>query len=167
MKVNEEARTKLLDTVSDLNDEELNWKASEDEWSVRQVLEHLYLMEGGVAKTIQSQLTKEASHETASKPIERTVDRSTKVEAPDFAKPSDSFATAEELQDKLRTSHTSLLQLEDTVPTEQLKARSYKHPVFGDMSLDQWIPFVGYHELRHIKQIEEVKKAMKAARYTL
>lgn len=163
MKVNEEARTKLLETVDGLSDEELNWKASEDEWSVRQVLEHLYLMEGGVTKTIQSQLTKEETHETAGKPIERTVDRSTKVDAPDFAKPGDSFATAAELKDKLKASHTSLQQLEDSVPTEQLKARSYPHPVFGDMSLDQWIPFVGYHELRHIEQIEEVKEAMIAA----
>lgn len=164
MKINDEARTKLLETVNGLSDEELNWKASEDKWSIRQVLEHLYLMEGGVAKTIQSQLTKEATSETADKPIERTVDRSTKVEAPDFAKPRDSFAAAAELKDKLKASHALLLQLEDTTPTEQLKERSYPHPVFGNMSLDQWIPFVGYHELRHIEQIQEVKEAMKAAK---
>lgn len=160
MKVNEEARKKLLDTVNGLSDEELNWKASEDEWSIRQVLEHLYLMEGSVAKAIQSQLTKGEPHETADKPIERTVDRSTKVEAPDFATPSESFATAAELKDKLNASHTLLQQLEDTTPSEQLKERSYPHPVFGDMSLDQWIPFVGYHELRHIEQIQEVKESM-------
>lgn len=163
MEVNEKARKKLMDAVNGLSDEELNWKASEDKWSVRQVLEHLYLMEGAVTKTIQSQLTKEETHETTGKPIERTVDRSTKVDAPDFATPGDSFATAAELKDKLNASHTSLQQLEDTVPTEQLKARSYPHPVFGDMSLDQWIPFVGYHELRHIEQIQEVKEAMIAA----
>ncbi|MGG0642605.1 DinB family protein [Sporosarcina gallistercoris] len=172
MKVNVEARTKLMDTVSGLSDEELNWKASEDKWSIRQVLEHLYLMEGGVAKTIQSQLKMQDTHETADKPIERTVDkpiertvdRSTKVEAPDFARPGDDFATGAQLKDKLNASHHLLQQLEVTVPADQLKAGSYPHPIFGDMSLDQWIPFVGYHELRHIEQIQEVKEAMDAAK---
>lgn len=25
------------------------------------------------------------------------------------------------------------------------------------MSLEQWIPFVGYHEVRHTEQIREIK----------
>ncbi len=164
MKINDEARTKLLDTLNGLSDEKLNWKASEDKWSIRQALEHLYLMGGGVAKTIQSQLTKGETHDTPDKPIEWTVDHSTKVEVPDFAKLGDSFAVAAELKDKLKASHALLLQLEDTTPKEQLKERSYPHPAFGDMSLDQWIPFVGYHELRHIEQIQDVIEAMKAAK---
>ncbi|REB05568.1 DinB family protein [Sporosarcina sp. BI001-red] len=164
MKVNDEARAKLLQEVNYLTDEELNWKPSEDRWSVRQVLEHLYLMEGGIVQTIQNQLTKGEQHETATKPIERAVDRSTKVEVPDFARPGNTFCTLDELKEKLTASHKVLEQIESTVPKGQLEAKSYPHPVFGDMSLAQYIPFVGYHELRHIEQIQEVKESMKATK---
>lgn len=164
MKVNEEAREKLLEEVAGLTDEEVNWKPSEEKWSVRQVLEHLYLMEGGIAKTIQSQLRSDEHHSTPHKPIERTVDRTQKVEVPDFARPGDTFYTLDELKSKLHESHNALQKIENRVPADQLEVKSYPHPVFGDMSLAQYIPFVGYHELRHIEQIQEVKDAMKAAK---
>ncbi|WP_432353073.1 DinB family protein [Sporosarcina sp. A2] len=160
MKVNDEAREKLLNEVTDLTESELNWKSSEDKWSVGQVLEHLYLMEGGIVKTIQTQLSKGKPHVTPDKPIERTVDRSTKVEVPDFARPGDAFYTLEQLKEKLESSHNGLKQIETMVPEDQLAAKSFPHPVFGDMNLAQYIPFVGYHELRHIDQIKEVKESM-------
>ncbi|MDW0110566.1 DinB family protein [Sporosarcina aquimarina] len=164
MKVNDDAREKLLEEVAGLTDDEVNWKPSEDKWSVRQILEHLYLMEGGVAKTIQSQLGSGEHHSTSDKPIERTVDRTQKVEAPDFARPGDTFCKLEELKSKLNESHNGLQKIENTVPADQLEAKSYPHPVFGEMSLAQYIPFVGYHELRHIEQIQEVKEAMHASK---
>lgn len=161
MKINDEAREKLLNEVEGLNDEELNRKPSGDRWSIRQILEHLFLMEAGIAKTIQYQLAKGDSHETREKPIERTVDRSVKVEAPESARPSEDFTSLQEMKEKLAGSHGLLRKIAETVPTEQLEAKSYPHPVFGDMNLKQWIPFVGYHELRHIDQIQEVKEALK------
>ncbi|WP_257349517.1 DinB family protein [Pseudalkalibacillus decolorationis] len=37
-----------------------------------------------------------------------------------------------------------------------LQKRSFAHPIFKEMQLAQWIEFIGYHERRHIKQIEEI-----------
>ena len=161
MQINDEAREKLWNEVDELTDDELNWKPSATQWSVREILEHLYLMEGGIAKTIQHQLKSGESHAIADKPIERAVDRSTKVTAPDFATPDENFTTLTELKGKLAATHQFLQNIEDTVPKEQLAAKSYPHPVFGDMNLAQYIPFVGYHELRHIEQIKEVKEQLK------
>ena len=158
MNVNEEAREALWHEVNDLTDDELNWKPSADQWSIREILEHLHLMEEGIAKTIQHQLTAGESTCTSDKPIERAVDRSTKITAPDFATPDENFATLAELKEKLAGSHQVLLHIEESVPHEELVAKSYPHPVFGDMNLAQYIPFVGYHELRHIEQIKEVKQ---------
>ena len=44
--------------------------------------------------------------------------------------------------------------------TDELEAKGFNHPIFGLMSLKQWIPFVGYHEKRHILQIKEVKEKL-------
>ncbi|GKV70170.1 hypothetical protein NCCP2716_26680 [Sporosarcina sp. NCCP-2716] len=160
MKVNEEARETLWNTVEGISDDDLNWKPAEDRWSIRQVMEHIHLMEGAVAKTIQAEVKKEAGDPVAEKPIERTVDRSTKVEAPGFAVPGDSFMTKAELRAKLDGSHQLLRQTEESIPAEELEVRSYPHPVFGEMNLTQWIPFAAYHELRHIDQIKEVAEEL-------
>lgn len=160
MKVNEEAREKLWKEVDELTDDELNWKPSATQWSVREVLEHLYLMEGGIAKTIQHQLASGEANLVADKPIEHAVDRSTKVTAPDFATPDENFIKLTELKEKLAASHQLLQHIENTESKEELAAKSYPHPVFGDMNLAQYIPFVGYHELRHIEQIKEVKELL-------
>lgn len=161
MKINDEARAKLLETVSGLTDQELNEKPADDKWSIKQILEHLYVMESVIIKTIQSELQTGNYKKASDKPIERTIERSIKIKAPDFAQPSDDFKTLEELTSKLSATHDLLKMISETVPPENLDEKSYPHPVFGNMSLKQWIPFIGYHELRHIEQIEEVKAFLK------
>ncbi|WP_301108046.1 DinB family protein [Sporosarcina sp.] len=160
MNINDQAREELYKQVSQLSDEQINQKPSEGRWSIKQLLQHLYLMEGGVAKTIQSQLASDKQKQAQDKPIELTVNRSTKVKAPAFAVPTEEFASLEELQAKLSATHETLRQLSENTTEEQLEVKSYPHPVFGEMNLKQWIPFVGYHELRHIEQIKEVKKQL-------
>ncbi|WJY27253.1 MULTISPECIES: DinB family protein [Sporosarcina] len=157
---NDEARSVLWAAVNGLSDDDLNWKPADDRWSIRQVMEHIALMEGAVAKTVQQELQKGTAHQTAQKPIERTVDRSVKVDAPGFAVPGDTYMTCSELKEKLGSTHELLRHVSESASHEELAAKSYPHPVFGDMDLAQWIPFAGYHELRHVQQIEEVKEAL-------
>ncbi len=38
-----------------------------------------------------------------------------------------------------------------------LADKSMKHPVFGELPLDQWIEHIYLHEQRHIEQIKELK----------
>jgi uncharacterized damage-inducible protein DinB len=160
MLINEEVRAQLLEEVATMSDADLNQKPTADKWSVRQVLEHLYLMEGGVAKIIKRQLSSGEIHTTSDKPIEKAVDRSIKVDVPDFAKPSEEYKSYAELLDNLSVTHMSLKTIEESATEEQLAEKTYLHPVFGEMSLKQWIPFVAYHELRHLEQIKEVKEAL-------
>lgn len=160
MKFNNQVRENLFVEVEHLTNEELNKKPSENEWSIKQVLEHLYLMEGAIAKTIQYQLSSGEDSAVGDKPIELSVNRSTKVQAPDFATPSDDFATLDELKEKLSQTHEALSAIAYNTPSDMLRAKSYPHPVFGDMNLSQWIPFTAYHEMRHTEQIKEVKEKL-------
>lgn len=50
MLINDKAREDLYNEVDGLSDEILNKKPSDHEWSIKQILEHLYLMEGGIGK---------------------------------------------------------------------------------------------------------------------
>lgn len=160
MQVNDEAREALLAEVNGISDENLNQKPDEKSWAIKQVLEHLFLMEGAIVKTIEDQLANGEDVDTESKPIELTVNRDQKVEAPGFATPTDDFATLDEMKLKLAASHKGLLKLVEKADPGKLVRKAFPHPVFGPMSLKQWIPFIGWHEKRHLLQIQEVKEAL-------
>ncbi|HET7579667.1 MAG TPA: DinB family protein [Bacillales bacterium] len=154
----EAARKKVLAAVEGLTDEQMNVQVEQGRWTVAQVLEHLYLMERGVTGLIQQALADPKSVPASrKKPIENTVDRSYKVEAPGPFQPSDDFLSREKMLDKLQGSRDQLLAVVGSIDDQAvLTQKSFKHPVFGSMDLEQWIEFIGFHELRHLQQIEEL-----------
>ncbi|RLQ96082.1 DinB family protein [Falsibacillus albus] len=157
MNDNEVIREELFKSVSGLSDEQLNQKPSDDEWSIMQVLEHLYLMESAVAKSITAQVEKGKINPAEDKPIHLTPNRLTKVSAPSYVVPSVEPKSLEEMKGKLAASRELLNQAAAAGDPIIMEKKSFPHPVFGDLSLKQWVPFVGYHEKRHIHQIEEIK----------
>ncbi len=152
---NAKIRNQVLQAVKGMTDDELNRKPSEAEWSPIQILDHLHLMEKVVAKSVSEELTKEKSEKVIKKPIALTVSRSFKVEAPDHVIPTDEFTTLEEVKERLNKSHNFLYEVYDSATKAQLKEKSMDHPVFGKVPLSQWFPFVGLHEKRHFKQLQE------------
>ena len=160
MQINEEARQELYNEVNGLTDEQLNENPADDQWSIKQVMEHLFLMEGAITKTIIDQLENGEDVNADSKPIEGATNRGKKRETPNFAQPSGDFATLDELKLKLTATHQGLAKVAETADEKQLEAKGFQDPVFGLISLKQWIPFVGYHEKRHTLQIKEVKEKL-------
>lgn len=158
MNGNEEARVALLAEVEGISDEELNKKPTEDEWSIKQIMEHLYLMEKNVVELIEVELANEEIINVEDKPIHLTVNRKVKVEAPDELKPSENYATLKELTEKLDGSRQKLITLVDHTDENVLEQKAIPHPAFKMMNLKQWIAFIGWHEKRHTLQIKEVKK---------
>ncbi|RFU60068.1 DinB family protein [Bacillus sp. V59.32b] len=156
MQENMSIREELLKSVDGLSDQQLNDKVEADSWTIMQVLEHLYLMETVIAMGISKELANDQSEPAPSKPIHLTVNRTTKVEAPSFVTPSDDFISLEEIKKKLIESRKTLIQVTEGISPEDLEQKSFPHPIFGPLSLKQWIPFVGFHEKRHLGQIEEL-----------
>lgn len=154
---NEQVRQQLIKSVSGLSDEQLNTRVADGSWTIAQVLEHLYLIETSIAAMIAHTLKHGESQPVEEKPIHLTVDRSKKVEAPDFARPSDRFFTRHELEEKLHQSRQQLRQITEQANPADLEAKSFSHPIFGSLNLKQWVEFVGYHEQRHLAQMEEIK----------
>ncbi|KGR81987.1 DinB family protein [Lysinibacillus odysseyi] len=158
---NTEVRESLLKSVETLTDQQLNEVVAEGVWSIAQNLEHLYLMEMAIAKGIRHAQLQTESKPAREKPIHLAVDRSTKVPAPSYLEPSTHFQTLEELKNKLAESREILVQTAEGLTEQDLTDKSFEHPVFGTLSIKQWIPFVGYHEERHLLQIKEVKQQLK------
>lgn len=162
MDANQKVRQELFNSVSGFTNQQLNEKISEDTWSIMQNLEHLYLMERLVVQSILKELKNDASTTADEKPIHYTVNRSRKVKAPSFLEPSGEYITYEDIYTKLNDTRNSLLAIKDEVKNEMLEQKSFEHPIFGRLSLKQWIEFIGYHEKRHLEQIEEIKLKIKS-----
>ncbi|MGG4267042.1 DinB family protein [Peribacillus simplex] len=161
MNENANIREELLIAVSGLSDEQLNAHPEEGRWSIIQVLDHLYKMERTITRNIEDKLKSDESTTPVDKPIELTLlNREVKVQAPAFVIPSESFQTLSELKDKLSESRKAFIQVVDHAKLNDLEQKSFPHPLFKELSLKQWITFVGLHEKRHLMQIEELKSKL-------
>lgn len=153
-------RQTLLKGIEGITDQELNDR-TEGSWSISEVLEHLYLTEVVVAKQVAKSL-REESQPAAEKPVHLTAQRGKQVAAPEVLIPKDEVRTLEEIIIKLENSRKALLYvIEHAKPEVDWTQKSAKHLAFGWLSLKQWIEFLGYHEQRHIQQIEEILSGLK------
>jgi len=162
MEIIDEARKELLVEVEGLSDNLFNKQPDADNWSVKQILEHLYLFEKYAADAIQEQVQHGEKIKVKEQPIHLSTNRATKFEAADFSQPTDEFATIIELKEKLAESRAQLQEVVDMADEDDLEQKALPHPGFKMLSLKQWIEFIGWHERRHILQIKEVKDAVGA-----
>src|SRR5699024_2083686 len=105
-----------------------NQKPEVDEWSMKQILEHLYLMEGAIANNIEKQLASGKEEEAKKRPIELSVDRTKKVEAPNESQPTDDEASILEMEEKLATSHQALQKIANKYSEATLAKKAMPHP---------------------------------------
>ncbi|WP_394219392.1 DinB family protein [Halobacillus trueperi] len=153
----DEKRKELLDFVEEVSNQEASVKPEEDRWSILEVLEHLYLMEQLIVYQINQALKQGDTQQATEKPIHKTTNRDYKVEAPEAVRPKGEFKTLEEAKEGLKKTREATLFLIHNKEEETLQNRVFPHPSFGDMHLEQWVEFIGWHELRHLDQMKEVK----------
>jgi uncharacterized damage-inducible protein DinB len=157
MNHNTEVREEVLMSVTGLTDVQLNQKPA-GKWSIAQVLEHLYMMERSIVYKMTTAMASDEEAPVEDKPIHLTPNRANKVVAPAFVMPSEEFKTLIVIQEKLRESRASLEAFVAQANVEKMLKRSFQHPVYGPIHLKQWIEFIGWHEKRHLEQIEEIKQ---------
>ena len=168
----DQTRAELRAAVDSVPSNARNTKPGADQWSVSQVLDHLAIVHGRVAKAISRWIAEAQAAgvgpETSTGsllntiPTERILDRSRKVEAPDAIGPrSDvdaetAWAELEQAREKLRAAFLSGdgLALETVIQP---------HPVLGPINMYQWTLFNGSHEARHALQIREIGEKLKAS----
>ncbi|WP_226584788.1 DinB family protein [Halobacillus litoralis] len=156
----EEKRKQLLDFVNEVPEEEAARKPQKDQWSILEVLEHLYLMEQLIVYQINQAIKQGDVQQTTEKPIHRSTNRDYKVEAPEVVRPKGEFQSIEGAKQGLEKTREATLFLIHNKDEETLKNRTFPHPAFGEMNLMQWIEFIGWHELRHLDQIKATKAAL-------
>jgi len=147
-----------------LSEEQLKFKPTPEKWSVLEVAEHISLAEGLLFKSVEGALAGKENPEWETKTKGKTeflervmVNRDRKATAPESIVPSGKL-TRDEVIAKLNESRAKTLKFAEETKLP-LKSHTLDHPfpVFGTLNAYQWLIYIPLHNIRHNKQIEEVK----------
>jgi DinB superfamily len=141
------------------------------EWSAAGVIEHLALVEQRVAGFMSTLIAAAKDDglalEAAVDPLlptfdlARALDRATRVAAPDPLQPAGLEAAA--AWTALERAGSALRRAAHDGDGFALGTIMRPHPLFGPLSLYQWIAFAGAHEARHAAQIRDIAAALGVA----
>ena len=165
----EEKRKELLQTVAGETKDRLTSHPSAGGWSVAEILDHLGIVESGVARLIAKragQAREEGlGEEKSTASVLPSFDQhrakldGMKMESPETVKPRANVDLNEALQG-LDSSRESLRTAVATANGLSLSEIKHTHPLLGELDLYQWLIFLGQHEVRHKKQIERTLKSI-------
>jgi DinB superfamily len=164
IKLLNDSQKHTLDLIEGLSEEQLKFKASPEKWSVLDVAEHIFLAEGLLFGAVEGALAAKENPEWETKTKGKTeflervmVSRDRKASAPENIKPSGKL-TRDEVIAKLKESRARTLKFAEETKLP-LKAHTLDHPfpVFNTLNAYQWLIYIPLHNIRHNKQIEEVK----------
>jgi uncharacterized damage-inducible protein DinB len=140
-----------------------------DRWSVAEILEHLTIVEGRIARLLDERVAEARAAglgpEHSTSPVEPTVDvatlldRSKTIAARENSLPQgglDASAALAALTERRR-------ELRDTIVAADGLALGdviIPHPRLGPLNVYQWLVFIAAHEGRHTAQIRETATAV-------
>jgi hypothetical protein len=167
----EEKRRELLQSFEGVDGDRLCRRSGPDGWSVAEILEHLRMVESGIARLITKRAgqarEKGLGEEKSTTSVMPTFERYSAVldagllKAPAAVQPRTDIDISEALEG-LESSREALRAAVVSASGLSLGEIKHTHPVLGELDLYQWLIFVGKHEGRHKKQIERTLKSIPA-----
>jgi hypothetical protein len=160
------ARSRLLEAVAGLDQARLDAAPADGQWSIGEILHHLQLIEGSVARVLARQVQR--AEKTGDGPDPRQdsvlasldrfdIERSPeKIDAPSGFLPRRGFSL-QELRDGLADSRAALFSEVARAGAHDLSRLTFPHPVLGRLDMYQWLLYCAQHELRHLHQIQRVR----------
>jgi transposase len=163
----------LKDAVDAVPRELREVKPAPDRWSVAEVLEHLSLVESGIARLISTRgaearargLEAETETRTVLYTLDsaRVLDRRERIMAREPSHPRAGL-DADAAWAALLKAQTAVREAVISVDGLALGKLTHTHPSLGTLDFYQWITFTATHEMRHLAQIREIAASLAAAR---
>ena len=153
----------LLKNVKNLSSAQLNFKANDSSWSIKECVQHITLAEVELWNWAESVLKQPANPEKRSEIkvsdeniLKMVSDRSKKANAPESIVPAKAtWKDMEETLDSFKDERNKLIKYLKTT-TEDVRSHVTQAQL-GHIDAYQIILLISAHTIRHTKQIEEVK----------
>jgi uncharacterized damage-inducible protein DinB len=154
----------LFNSLDSLTQIEVQFKPSENSWSILECLEHIFLVDAAISKNIAVPPSEKTENDKTELYGEGKLNHLlvnkrevSKLSSPDFALPTGLFKTIENAKQNINAIIDKIIDYISTHPIEQ-ETQTIKHARLGEMTKTDWIHFLIAHTSRHILQIEELKK---------
>lgn len=141
--------------------------ADGEKWTLRELFEHVSLVDSSLLKLVQMLAAKAGSSETASNSVSgEFIERmqgvyGTKLEAPDRVRPTGDVAMNDSLQ-SIEESFAALKAMAGSLEGTDLMGLKYPHPYFGEMTGPEWMVLRNAHEARHLEQAKGILAKVRA-----
>ena len=156
-----ESRERLLRMARGLSCEQWHYRAAPGRWTVAECVEHIATVEGRILGAIQRSLQAEPDDSKLSgwkgKEQEMLADvagRVTRFPAPEVVLPTGRWPE-ERLLEEFEGARERTREFAASTEAD-LRRHFFKHPVFGELDLYQWMMLLAAHCDRHREQSEEV-----------
>ena len=161
----ETARAEVLREVEGLSQPQADWKPSDQDWSVGEIVDHLTIAEVATGK-LTTKLTREAEAAGTLVPFPTDLAGFAPLaeimggggEAPPVVWPAHGKSIGELLRTMQATRERSRGSIEK-IATLDPRRLVFKHFRFGDLTLDQWWQLQARHDRLHLGQLRDVKAA--------
>lgn len=148
-------------------------KPAPDGWSVAEVIEHLSIIEQGVAALLTMHVTAARGSGVGPDPDTSSVvasyanpdaliDRTTKIAAPKRVQPTGTIDAAAGAR-ALVQAHAAMISSLQNANGVCLGNLMQTHPVLGPLNLYHWVVALGLHDRRHAAQIREIGQSFAAS----
>jgi len=149
---------KLIATIAPIGAEEFSRRPAPEQWSVAEIVQHLYLVEDRVIKDLRRGLAHEPQRVGLLRrliPTSIVASRLLRVKAPSAVNPL-AVLDKDTAIENFQQARNSLSELCATQGPARFRQIVFNHPFLGRIDGVATVSFVGYHERRHHKQILEV-----------
>jgi hypothetical protein len=159
-----DSQAEFVAAVTGLSDAQWKWKPAPERWSVNECSEHIMLAEGLLFAKAQEALhngpTPDWENATKGKTeilLQVMAPRLGKAKAPEDIVPSGTLDRAVLMRQFAEARAKTLRFVEDTKLPLKEHLAEHPFPIFNPLNAYQWVLYIPLHNMRHDKQIEEVK----------
>ncbi len=159
-----DSQKEFVQAVSNLSDDQWKWKPAPERWSVGECAEHIVLSEAALFSKAQGALKNPADPDWERKTAGKTeillqvmAQRKGKATAPEEIVPSGKMPRAEIMATFAEGRARTLKFVEETQLPLKEHLIEHPFPIFNPLNAYQWVLYIPLHNMRHDKQIEEVK----------
>ncbi len=152
----------LVNSLEGLSEAQLNFKSSQESWSIANCVEHIAISENAFAEMLQGTMSATPDESMKANVVMSDEEvyamissREKKVKTSEPFEPSGKFGTHEETLEAFTAKRSKHIEYLST--TEDDFRNHYKEMPFGTIDAYQMVLFMAGHTERHTQQIEEIK----------
>ena len=153
------SRARFISTANEIPDSKWRQSPATDVWSAAEIAAHLAMIEESIVTRCRK--ASQAAPRTVPllkqihPPLVLATWRGRKARSP-LSLAADQVHDRQQAYAVIEMTREASVAFLESCNDRDLSAHRFAHPIFGNLNVYEWYRFIGYHELRHRKQLREL-----------